>query len=119
MRSLFSPSTDTPLDNDDNVAALPPANEVTEAKHNNKSEADTTNEKKQAVSNADNDRKKNGSSITEARENYKFDVSKLVHTEVFWQNSFRYSNFLNSKTTTIKHFRCYLNLIPTKCSRPL
>ena len=79
MRRLFSPSTDAPLDNDDNVAA-PLANEVTEAKHNNKSEADTTNEKKQAVSNADNDRKKNGSSIAETRENYKFDVSIAVFT---------------------------------------
>ena len=84
--SLFSPtsySTDPPisaavttstdpLDDDDNVAAA--ANEVTETKHNNKSEPDTT-QKKQAVCNADTDRKKNG--IAEARENYKFDVRKF------------------------------------------
>ena len=52
---------------DDNVPG--PANEVTET-NNNKNEAEP-------VSNADNDKKKNGtsSSIAEARENYKFDVS--------------------------------------------
>ena len=64
-------SAEKPLDDeDDNVPAVV-ANEVTETKHNNKSEPDTT-QKKQAVSNADTDRKKNG--IAEARENYKFDV---------------------------------------------
>ena len=83
--SLFSPtsySTDPPisaavttstdpLDDDDNVAAA--ANEVTETKHNNKSEPDTTPKKQAVVCHADTDRKKNGT-IAEARENYKFDV---------------------------------------------
>merc|ERR1719367_351944 len=56
-----------PLDNaDDN------ANEVTETKHNNKSEPDTTPKKQAVVCHADTDRKKNGT-IAEARENYKFD----------------------------------------------
>lgn len=59
-----------PLDNaDDN------ANEVTETKHNNKSEPDTTPKKQAVVCHADTDRKKNGT-IAEARENYKFDVRK-------------------------------------------
>ena len=63
-----------PLDNaDDNVAAA--ANEVTETKHNNKSEPDTTPKKQAVVCHADTDRKKNGT-IAEARENYKFDVRK-------------------------------------------
>ena len=69
-KTALTTSAEKPLDDeDDNVPAV--ANEVTETKHNNKSEPDTT-QKKQAVSNADTDRKKNG--IAEARENYKFDV---------------------------------------------
>lgn len=50
-------------------------NEVTETKHNNKNVGE--NEKPQPVS-IDNDKKKNGS-IGEARENYKFDVSRREH----------------------------------------
>lgn len=83
--TLFS-STDSPIKTqaasvllheagDDNVPATTTeeqevGNEVTETKHNNKNVGE--NEKPQAH---DNDKKKNGS-IGEARENYKFDVSR-------------------------------------------
>lgn len=65
-------STDSPVTGagDDNVAIA--ANEVTATKHNNDSSSSLVGE---TVSHADNDRKKNGS-IGEARENYKFDVSR-------------------------------------------
>ena len=84
--SLVSPG-------DDNVAVLANANEVTETKHNNKNDAAvaatttadvttatsaaTESDMKGPVTNADNDKMKNGSSsnISDARENYKFDVS--------------------------------------------
>ena len=67
-----------PLDNaDDN------ANEVTETKHNNKSEPDTTPKKQAVVCHADTDRKKNGT-IAEARENYKFDVSKTLNFKTIY-----------------------------------
>ena len=81
--SLVSPG-------DDNVAVLANANEVTETKHNNKNDAAATmddvttatsaateSDMKGPVTNADNDKMKNGSSsnISDARENYKFDVS--------------------------------------------
>ena len=86
--SAASDSAVTP--GDDNVAS--PANEVTEAKHNNKN--DTTlidgvvedpgsSSRKNSgptatASAADNDSKKNGS-LGDARENYKFDVSVHIH----------------------------------------
>ena len=67
-----------PLDNaDDN------ANEVTETKHNNKSEPDTTPKKQAVVCHADTDRKKNGT-IAEARENYKFDVRKTLNFKTIY-----------------------------------
>ena len=84
--SLVSPG-------DDNVAVLANANEVTETKHNNKNDAAaaatasafaastiTTTaagsaDVKGETTSADNDKKKNGSN-GDARENYKFDVSK-------------------------------------------
>ena len=67
-------STDSAVSlGDDNVAG--PANEVTETKHNNKSDAVTEGEgfSEQGNIAADNDKKKN--SLGDARENYKFDVS--------------------------------------------
>ena len=82
--SLVSPG-------DDNVASTANANEVTETKHNNKNDAAATAsafaastitttaagsaDVKGETTSADNDKKKNGS-IGDAKENYKFDVSK-------------------------------------------
>lgn len=91
LDTLLLTSTDSPIKTsaslleagDDNVPPLPKpeellGNEVTETKHNNKN-VERENEKPQAT--ADNDKKKNGS-IGEARENYKFDVSRRRHQPV-------------------------------------
>ena len=92
--SLVSPG-------DDNVASTANANEVTETKHNNKNDAaaatvttttaagsDVSDKKGQAtLTSADNDKKKNGSSsIADARENYKFDVS--TYSKLLQQGGF-------------------------------
>ena len=91
--SLVSPG-------DDNVASTANANEVTETKHNNKNDAaaaaatttaagsDVSDKKGQAtLGSADNDKKKNGSSsIGDARENYKFDVS--TYSKLLQQGGF-------------------------------